>query len=121
MPQRPVVGFAPLALRPAGSRMCSKRTTSRDIHGDKGYHGHNHPHRFKVWITGQVRRVTKSIRREMRRRTAVEPVIGHLKDDHRVGRHHLKSRDGDRINAVLPVTTSAYSAAGLTGFCVPCG
>ena len=33
------------------------------------------PHRFKVWITGQVRRVTKAIRREMRRRAAVEPVI----------------------------------------------
>ncbi|MGY4298936.1 hypothetical protein ACVWXN_007031 [Bradyrhizobium sp. i1.4.4] len=33
-----------------------------------------------VWISGQVRRVTKSIRREMRRRAAVEPVTGHLKD-----------------------------------------
>ncbi len=62
----------------------------RRIHGDKGYRGHNHPDRFKVWITGQVRRVTKTIRREMRRRAAVEPVIGHLKDDHRMGRNHLK-------------------------------
>jgi transposase, IS5 family len=52
-------------------------------------------------ITGQVRRVTKAIRREMRRRAAVEPVIGHLKDDHRMGRNHLKGRAGDRINAVL--------------------
>jgi len=48
-----------------------------------------------------VRRVTKSIRREMRRRAAVEPVIGHLKDGHRMGRNHLKGRDGDRINAIL--------------------
>jgi transposase, IS5 family len=37
----------------------------------------------------------------MRRRAAVEPVIGHLKDDHRMRRNHLKGRDGDRINAVL--------------------
>jgi IS5 family transposase len=37
----------------------------------------------------------------MRRRAAIEPVIGHLKDDHRMGRNHLKGRDGDRINAVL--------------------
>src|SRR5580693_7277400 len=73
----------------------------RRIHGDKGYRGHSHPDRFKVWITGQVRRVTKAIRREMRRRAAVEPVIGHLKDDHRMRRNHLKGRDGDRINAVL--------------------
>ena len=37
----------------------------------------------------------------MRRRAAVEPVIGHLKDDHRMRRNHLKGREGDRINAVL--------------------
>ena len=37
----------------------------------------------------------------MRRRAAVEPVIGHLKDGHRLRRNHLKGRDGDRINAVL--------------------
>jgi transposase, IS5 family len=32
---------------------------------------------------------------------AIEPVIGHLKRDHRMGRNYLKGRDGDRINAVL--------------------
>src|SRR3989440_658099 len=75
--------------------------TVRRIHGDKGYRGHNYPNRFKVWISGQVRRVTKAIRREMRRRAAIEPVIGHLKQDHRMGRNYLTGRDGDRINAVL--------------------
>ena len=53
------------------------------------YRGHNYPDRFKVWISGQIRRVTKAIRREMRRRAAVEPVIGHLKDDHRMRRNYL--------------------------------
>src|SRR5437868_9146312 len=57
--------------------------------------------KFRVWISGQVRRVTKPIRREMRRRAAVEPVIGHAKAEHRMGRNYLKGRDGDRINAVL--------------------
>ena len=37
----------------------------------------------------------------MRRRAAIEPVIGHLKEDHRMGRNYLTGRDGDRINAVL--------------------
>jgi transposase, IS5 family len=74
---------------------------TRRIHVDKGYRGHNHPHKFRVWISGQVRRVTASIRREMRRRAAVEPVIGHLKAEHRMDRNYLKGRDGDRINAVL--------------------
>ena len=74
---------------------------TRRIHVDKGYRGHNHAHKFRVWISGQVRRVTAPIRREMRRRAAVEPVIGHLKAEHRMGRNYLKGRDGDRINAVL--------------------
>jgi IS5 family transposase len=73
----------------------------RRIHVDKGYRGHSHPHKFRVWISGQVRRVTKTIRREMRRRAAVEPVIGHVKAEHRRERNYLKGRDGDRANAVL--------------------
>ena len=82
---------------------------TRRIHVDKGYRGHNHPHRFRVWISGQVRRVTASIRREMRRRAAVEPVIGHLKAEHRMGRNYLKGRDGDRINAVLAAAGYNFS------------
>ena len=81
----------------------------RRIHGDKGYRGHNYPDRFRVWISGQVRCVTKVIRREMRRRAAVEPVIGHLKDDHRMRRNYLKGRDGDRINAVLAAAGYNFS------------
>ena len=73
------------------------------------YRGHNFPDRFRVWIIGQVRRVTKVIRREMRRRAAVEPVIGHLKDDHRMRRNYLKGRDGDRINAVLAAAGYNFS------------
>jgi len=71
------------------------------IHVDKGYRGHNHPNRFQVWISGQVRRVTRAIRREMKRRAAVEPVIGHVKAEHGMGRNYLKGREGDRANAVL--------------------
>ena len=71
---------------------------TRRIHVDKGYRGHNHKEKFRVWISGQVRRVTKPIRREMKRRAAVEPVIGHTKAEHRMGRNY---RDGDRSNAAL--------------------
>lgn len=72
------------------------------IHVDKGYRGHSYPNRFRVWISGQVRRVTKTVRREMKRRAAAEPVIGHLKAEHGMARDHLKGRVGDRINPVLP-------------------
>jgi len=74
---------------------------AKRIHVDKGYRGHNHPNKYRVWITGQVRRTTASIKREMKRRAAVEPVIGHLKAEHRMDRNYLKGRQGDSINAVL--------------------
>jgi transposase, IS5 family len=45
----------------------------------------------------------------MQRRAAVEPVIGHLKDDHRMRRNYLKGRDGDRINAVLAAAGYNFS------------
>jgi transposase, IS5 family len=71
--------------------------------GDKGYRGHNAPpdYKFRVFISGQKRGVTPKIKRELRRRAAVEPVIGHLKAEHRMGRNYLWFRHGDAVNAVL--------------------
>lgn len=70
---------------------------------DKGYRGHNAPpdYKFRVFTSGQKRRVTPKIKRELRRRSAVEPVIGHLKSDHRMDRNYLWHREGDATNAVL--------------------
>src|SRR5215468_8268907 len=45
---------------------------TRRIHVDKGYRGHTHIQKFRVWISGQVRRVSAPIRRDMRRRAAAE-------------------------------------------------
>jgi IS5 family transposase len=77
--------------------------TIERILADKGYRGHNAPpdYRFRVFISGQKRRMTPKIKRELRRRSAVEPVIGHLKSEHRMGRNYLWHRAGDAINAVL--------------------
>ena len=70
---------------------------------DAGYKGHNAPesHRFRIYTTGQKRRMTPAIKREMRRRAAVEPVIGHIKNEHRMGRNYLAHQQGDAINAIL--------------------
>ena len=37
----------------------------------------------------------------MRRRSAIEPVIGHTKNEHRMERNYLAGRLGDANNAVL--------------------
>jgi len=67
------------------------------IVADRGYRGHNAPpgHKFRVYISGQRRRVTETIKRELRRRSAVEPVIGHAKAEHRMGRNYLAGTHGD--------------------------
>ena len=41
------------------------------------------------------------MKRELRRRSAIEPMIGHAKNDGRLGRNYLLGHDGDRINALL--------------------
>ena len=40
-------------------------------------------------------------RKLLRRRQAIEPIIGHLKSDHRTDRCHLKGEQGDELHAVL--------------------
>jgi IS5 family transposase len=73
------------------------------ILADAGYRGHNAPlsHRFRVYTSGQKRRMTPAIKREMKRRAAVEPVIGHIKNGHRMDRNYLAGTQGDAINAIL--------------------
>jgi transposase, IS5 family len=73
------------------------------ILADAGYKGHNAPkeHKFKVYTQGQKRGVTEAIKRQFKRRAAIEPVIGHCKQDNRMGCNFLAHRQGDAINAVL--------------------
>ena len=77
--------------------------TLRRILADAGYRGHNAPgiYKLRVFTTGQKRRVTPAIKRLMKRRAAVEPVIGHLKNGHRMNRNYLAHRQGDAINPIL--------------------
>jgi transposase, IS5 family len=68
---------------------------------DRGYRGHD-ADAARVFVARQRRRdVTPTIRRELRRRNAVEPVIGHLKSDGLVERNRLAGNVGDAINAIL--------------------
>ena len=68
---------------------------------DKGYVGHDAPKPLRVFRSGQKRGVHGQIRRELRRRSAIEAVIGHCKTDGHLGRNFLHGRRGDQINAVM--------------------
>jgi len=41
------------------------------------------------------------MKKELKRRSAIEPVIGHIKEDGKLGRNHLIGLLGDKINALL--------------------
>lgn len=70
---------------------------------DKGYKGHkvDITSGTAVYITGQKRGVTATIKRWLKRRAVVEPIIGHAKNDGLLGRNYLKGTKGDKINATL--------------------
>ena len=71
------------------------------VYVDRGYRGHNAPKPNRVFRSGQRRGVHGQIKKELRRRAAIEPVIGHCKTDGHLGRNFLKGRRGDQINAVM--------------------
>lgn len=67
---------------------------------DRGYRGHG-VETVKVFISGARRGVTRTIAKLLRRRSAIEPMIGHMKNDGRLTRCPLKGTDGDALFAVL--------------------
>ena len=68
---------------------------------DKGYRGHDTENPDRVFKSGQKRGVHGQIKKELRRRSAIEAVIGHCKTDGHMARNFLKGRLGDQINAVM--------------------
>ena len=81
-------------------------TAIERVYVDRGYRGHDYNGDAKVMIAGQRRNLTPTMKRELKRRSAIEPMIGHAKNDGRLGRNWLLGTAGDKINALL-------AAAGL--------
>ena len=101
LPGNPYDGHTLATVIPAMEAMVGN--TIERLLVDAGYRGHNAPtdYKFRVYTSGQKRRLTPQIKRELRRRAAIEPVIGHLKAEHRMGRNYLAHHAGDAVNAVL--------------------
>lgn len=81
-----------------------RRLTGKDVgeaYVDRGYRGHGEQE-AEVYISGQKRGVkTRRVRKCIRQRQGVEPVIGHLKSDGLMGRNWLKGSLGDQMNVLL--------------------
>ena len=77
------------------------------VYVDQGYRGHGWDGDCQIHVDKRRRgRTARSVWRWMKRRAAIEPGIGHLKQEHRMDRNRIKGMAGDRINAIL-------SAAGM--------
>lgn len=68
---------------------------------DKSYRGkEHHPDDVNVYISGK-KNLPLRLKKLLKARSAIEPIIGHMKNDHRLGRNYLLGRIGDKINAIL--------------------
>lgn len=70
--------------------------------GDLGYRGAQEENvGVEIIQRGWIKSMTKAQKCWLKRRQAIEPVIGHVKDDCRMRRCHLKGQEGDALHAVL--------------------
>jgi IS5 family transposase len=81
-------------------RLVGQRPTQAFV--DRGYKGKkNYPDDVEVFVAGTKKKTTPTLSKYFKRRAAIEPIIGHTKTDHRMGRNFLLGKMGDRINAIL--------------------
>ena len=76
---------------------------AKNVNVDLGYRGHDYDGEAQVNIVNRMtmKNKAKSLIKWLKRRSAIEPIFGHLKSDNRLERNLLKGKDGDHINAVL--------------------
>ncbi len=83
------------------------RLSVSNAYVDKGYRGHDYEGDAKIHLAGSSsRKLTRTQKKRRKRRSAVEPKIGHLKSDNRMRRCFLKGLTGDAVNAVLAAAGS---------------
>jgi IS5 family transposase len=92
-------------LEQAAILMQDTGTTLTTVYTDPGYRGVDHDNRqIEISHRGKKKTLGPIGMKLLKRRHAIEPIIGHLKTDHRLNRCHLKGEIGDRIQAVLCAT-----------------
>jgi IS5 family transposase len=76
---------------------------AKNVTVDLGYRGHDYEGQAQVNIANRLtmKNKAKSLIKWLKRRSAIEPIFGHLKSDNRLERNLLKGKEGDHINAVL--------------------
>jgi IS5 family transposase len=74
---------------------------AKEVYVDRGYPGPKQINNTQIHIPKPDKNITVSKRNKHKRRAAIEPVIGHLKNDYRMTRNFLKGCYGDAINVMM--------------------
>lgn len=89
-------------LEQAGILMQDAQVKPDTVFVDLGYRGVDADNPgVNIVHRGKAKRLSAQHRKQLKRRQAIEPIIGHLKSEHRMNRCHLKGEMGDRLHAVL--------------------
>lgn len=68
---------------------------------DQGYRGHG-CNGVNVHITDRNRKnLSASLKKWLKRRAAIEPIIGHMKNDYAIDRNWFLGKDGDQVYALM--------------------
>jgi IS5 family transposase len=72
----------------------------KEVFVDRGFLGSNVAEP-KVYVSGQKKGITQTIKKHIKCRQAIEPHISYMKNDRRLGRNYLKGLLGNETNASL--------------------
>jgi len=75
----------------------------KDVYVDLGYRGHDYegPAQINIVNYRKMKSETRAVQKWFKRRSAIEPIFGHMKMDNRLDRNYLKGTEGDLVNAIL--------------------
>lgn len=73
----------------------------KEIYLDKGYKGKVHHPEGKMTLISGRKSLRPVLQKLLKRRSSIEPVIGHSKSDHRMGVNLLKGKLGDQMNPIF--------------------
>jgi len=90
-------------LKPALEQVKRLTTvTPEQVLVDQGFRGtEHHPTGITVHVVRWTKSLTTTLKKLFKRRSAIEPIIGHAKADHGLDRNYLAGKVGDEINALL--------------------
>jgi len=79
----------------------TEQALTSEVFVDKGYQGHGSKKDATIHVVKGFQKLGQTLKKWSKRRSAIEPIIGHMKNTGRLGRNFLKGEIGDKLNVLL--------------------